>query len=192
MTASNPLTAFESRCISLILKGRINKTYKAVADFRSKDKYGSRGMGINWNEEKKKGLESNALEMYQSFFQNSSGQDKIPRAAVIFYDMLGKNPWDTKRLLKKLEINISNDAFSVIIRDLNKYLELRKIADYKTEDIEEYEILGCDDSNGCELCKKMNGKIFNVSEANSGVNLPPFCDHCRCTTAPYISEAAGQ
>lgn len=43
-----------------------------------------------------------------------------------------------------------------------------------------YKILTCKDGAVCPRCKEMNGKSFNVSEAEFGVTLPPFCDHCRC------------
>ena len=35
-------------------------------------------------------------------------------------------------------------------------------------------------------CRKMDGKIFYVSEAKQGINLPPFHQGCRCTTIAYF------
>lgn len=187
-TANSPLTDFESRCISLILKGRINKTYKAVADFRSKDKYGGGGMGVDWDEGKKKGLKSEGLEMYQSFFQNSSDQERIPRAAIIFYDMMGRNLWDAKRLIKRLGIDATSETLNLIIFDLNKYKGLRTIAEYRRNSIEEYEVLATLDLEACPQCGKMDKKVYKVSDAKIGVNCPPFHCGCRCCTAPFIRE----
>lgn len=179
------LSDFENNCISLILKSQIDKAYKAVADFRSKDKYGGGGMGFDWSEEKEKGIDPEAFEMYQSFLQNQSDQERIPRAVLVFCDMMG-NPRKTKQILKKWKSKITNEALDEIFCDLHKYLELRHIAEYKRDGLEEYEVLGCDDDSACDLCRKMNGKVFKVSEAKPRVNLPPFCIRCRCTTVPHL------
>lgn len=179
-------TDFENTCLSLIMQSQINDAYKLIADHRSKNKRDG-SMGIDWAKEKKKGLEPEELEMYLSFFLNSGEPEKLPRAAIIFWDMMG-NPYKAKQLLRKLKMNVSGDELDSVFSDLNKYRELRNIAEYKRDDTEKYEIIGCNDDDSCELCKKMNGKVFKVSEAEPGVNLPPFCDHCRCTTAPYVPD----
>ena len=44
-----------------------------------------------------------------------------------------------------------------------------------------YQICTADDENTCPRCRKMDGKVFLLSEAQLGVNLPPFCDFCRCS-----------
>lgn len=44
-----------------------------------------------------------------------------------------------------------------------------------------YQICTTADENTCPRCRKMEGKTFLISEAQPGVNLPPFCDCCRCS-----------
>ena len=34
----------------------------------------------------------------------------------------------------------------------------------------------------------MDGKIFFISDAKPGTNLPPFHQGCRCTTVPYYDD----
>ena len=64
-------------------------------------------------------------------------------------------------------------------RDLLSYLE---------DGVKKYQILATLDMETCEICGKMDGKIFNVREAEFGINFPPFCDRCRCTTVPYYDD----
>lgn len=44
-----------------------------------------------------------------------------------------------------------------------------------------YQICTTADENTCPRCQKMEGETFLISEAQPGVNLPPFCDCCRCS-----------
>ena len=62
------------------------------------------------------------------------------------------------------------------------------IKGYKTAGIEKYQILTAIDDRTCEECKKLDGKIFKVSEAKSGINVPPFHPGCRCTTIAYFED----
>lgn len=48
---------------------------------------------------------------------------------------------------------------------------------YKEMGIERYEYLG----SGCEICQKLNGQVFLVSEAEVGVNFPPMHLKCKCS-----------
>lgn len=59
---------------------------------------------------------------------------------------------------------------------------LRDIAEYKDLNIEKYTIHACMDERTCSNCKKHHKKVYSVSDAVPGKNLPPFCDECRCIT----------
>lgn len=49
---------------------------------------------------------------------------------------------------------------------------------YQDAGVEKYRFLG----GGCELCQRLNGQIFLLSEARAGENLPPIHPNCKCTT----------
>lgn len=51
---------------------------------------------------------------------------------------------------------------------------------------EQYKISGSND--GCEICKSMNGKVFNVKDFNPGKTAPPFCEKCRCSVSGYMDK----
>ena len=64
----------------------------------------------------------------------------------------------------------------------------KNIQGYIEHGMKQYQILGANDSKTCDLCKKMNGKIYNVDEAGLGNNIPPFHDGCRCTTIAFFED----
>ena len=50
----------------------------------------------------------------------------------------------------------------------------------------QYKINGAND--GCDICKSMNGKVFNVKDFNPGKTAPPFCEKCRCSVSGYMDK----
>ena len=54
--------------------------------------------------------------------------------------------------------------------------------------VEQYQILATLDSETCEICGELDGKIFLVENAVIGLNFPPFHSGCRCTTVPYYDD----
>lgn len=65
--------------------------------------------------------------------------------------------------------------------------------DFKFHGIDKYQIVLSENSNVCEKCQEMNGKIFNVDELEVGTTAPPFHPNCGCTiiktrTASNIDE----
>lgn len=59
---------------------------------------------------------------------------------------------------------------------------------YREDGVEKYQILAALDSETCELCGNMDGKIYAVTDAVIGKNVPPFHLGCRCTTTPYYTD----
>ena len=53
----------------------------------------------------------------------------------------------------------------------------------KRNGFNEYEFLA--NRNCCEICAKLNGKHFLVSELKIGVNAPPMHDGCSCSIAAH-------
>ena len=56
------------------------------------------------------------------------------------------------------------------------------------EDFTQYEYSPILDSKTCEICRALNGKVFEISERQPGVNFPPMHPWCRCTWIPYIGD----
>ena len=52
--------------------------------------------------------------------------------------------------------------------------------------VAKYELIATLDSRTSPICREMDGKVFNRTDAKPGVTMPPFHCYCRTTTAPYI------
>lgn len=63
--------------------------------------------------------------------------------------------------------------------ELNSYIECG---------VDRYTYLATLDLRTCPQCAALDGKTFKVSEARPGVNYPPMCDSCRCTTVAYFKD----
>jgi SPP1 gp7 family putative phage head morphogenesis protein len=62
------------------------------------------------------------------------------------------------------------------------------IAGYKECSVDQYKYLSTLDSRTSNVCRNLDGKIFNTEDAQSGVNLPAMHPHCRSTTIPYFGQ----
>lgn len=49
----------------------------------------------------------------------------------------------------------------------------------------EYKFLTTNPQGACDICKKLDGKVFKVKNMAPGTNAPPMHPWCHCTTAPY-------
>lgn len=83
------------------------------------------------------------------------------------------------------------EAYRLLYNESAHALNQAHLQAYRDDGLEEYEIVATLDKATCSICAPMDGKHFPVSKAVEGVNHPSFHVNCRCTTAPYIPEAAG-
>lgn len=54
--------------------------------------------------------------------------------------------------------------------------------------VEQYEILATLDGKTSEICREMDGKVFDMKDYEVGVTAPPFHPNCRSTTVPYFDD----
>lgn len=81
-----------------------------------------------------------------------------------------------KELFDKVKTKIEN-FISYIISNIKTKINQFKL---KEQGIREYEIVQSGNSNCCEHCQEMAGKIFNLDELEIGENAPPFHPNCDC------------
>ena len=55
-------------------------------------------------------------------------------------------------------------------------------------DVEKYEIVATLDSKTSEICRSLDGKVFDMKDYQAGVTAPPFHPYCRTTTTPYFDD----
>lgn len=54
--------------------------------------------------------------------------------------------------------------------------------------VEKYQVLSTLDSRTSEICRDLDGKVFEMKNFQAGVTAPPFHPHCRTTTVPYFED----
>lgn len=78
------------------------------------------------------------------------------------------------------------EARRLVRTETNYIANQAELDGYKECDIERYEFSACLDNRTSEICSELDGKVFPVSEAQPGVNLPPMHPFCRSTTLPVL------
>lgn len=63
---------------------------------------------------------------------------------------------------------------------------------YKELGIEQFEFVATLDNKTSEICQQMDGRVFNMSDYQIGVNAPPLHCFCRSCTVPYFDDDFGQ
>ncbi|MGL4656373.1 MAG: minor capsid protein [Sarcina sp.] len=72
--------------------------------------------------------------------------------------------------------------------EMTYFSNLAEMESYKECDIEKYKFLATLDTTTSKKCREMDGKVFEVSEAESSINLPPLHPWCRSTTVAYFDD----
>ena len=62
----------------------------------------------------------------------------------------------------------------------------RVLAEYQAKGIKRYKFVSAIDSRTCDVCADLNGQVFNVADAKTGLNFPPMHPNCRSVTTPVI------
>lgn len=109
-------------------------------------------------------------KLYQSFIQGDS-VDKTARD-----------------LAERMEVSYSSAVR--IIRTESSFIANQATWDgYKASGIvQKYEYLATLDSRTSEVCRSMDGKVFNLNEKEVGINYPPLHPNCRSTVVPYFDD----
>ena len=102
--------------------------------------------------------------------------------------MVDLNKWRNQVKSKfKTEAQYQKYAANRLIRTESAYVANQTTAvAYEECGIERYEYMATLDSRTSEKCSGLDGKIFEVSEKEVGVNYPPTHPHCRSSVAPVI------
>ena len=58
-------------------------------------------------------------------------------------------------------------------------------------DVEKYEIIATLDLRTSNICRELDGKVFDMKDYQVGITAPPFHCRCRTTTAPSFEDEEG-
>lgn len=62
---------------------------------------------------------------------------------------------------------------------------------YSATGVAQYQILATLDSRTSEICRTLDGEIYEVKDMQAGLTAPPFHVRCRSTTVPYFDDDFG-
>lgn len=91
-------------------------------------------------------------------------------------------------LSSKLQTNYNN-AVRLVRTEVNYISNQSTMDAYENSNVvDKYQILATLDSRTSDICRDMDGEVFEVSKKQVAVNMPPFHVNCRTTTIPYFDD----
>lgn len=185
----------------LVADVEINESTKLYTDTINKAYYYNifdiqKGLGIGFN------VAEMPLETIQEILKNNwSGKHYSKRVwhntdvlaekleeAITSGLMTGKS---SRKMAIELEELTDYGKFATerIIRTETTYISnTAEIESYKECGIDKYVFIATLDLRTSNVCRENDKKIFNVKEAEAGVNLPPLHPYCRSTTRAYFDN----
>lgn len=62
------------------------------------------------------------------------------------------------------------------------------IADLRARDVKKYRFMSLESINSCQECTDLDGNVYDVEDAEEGVNLPPMHPNCQCWIVEFEDE----
>lgn len=110
---------------------------------------------------------------------------EIVKRATADLLILGKNPTQIIPKLRK-EFGVSAyQAKRLAVTEGSRVAMAAQKDSLESQDYEEYEYIA--EPSACKICAPFDGKIFKVSEMESGRNCAPMHPFCRCGVAAHYS-----
>lgn len=100
----------------------------------------------------------------------------------------GASPEDTAKNIKK-EFNASKaNAIRLAYTETAAISSKATQDSYKNIGVKKYQILATLDLKTSDICRDMDGKIFDYKDYRIGITAPPFHPNCRTETVPYFDD----
>ena len=103
---------------------------------------------------------------------------------------LGQNPRKVARnIAKTMDTKFSN-AERLARTEMGHVVNQANLDSYKEvpEILQKYKYIATLDARTSSICRDLDGKIFDMKEAQEGVNYPEMHPNCRSTTTPYFDD----
>lgn len=127
------------------------------------------------------------MENYsQVIWRNSNTLKSLLNKSIPQGIILGYNPKKVANMASKNLKTNYNATVRLIRTEYNLILNDAVAKGYKECNIDRYQLLATLDNRTSEICQTMDGKVFEVSKKEVGVNYPPFHPNCRTTTVAYF------
>lgn len=100
----------------------------------------------------------------------------------------GKAPDDVIDKISKTFRVSKNKAGTLVMTESAFFSSVARKDCFKDLGVEKYIIVATLDSRTSDICRNLDGQIFNMSDYKEGITAPPFHVNCRSTTAPYFAD----
>jgi SPP1 gp7 family putative phage head morphogenesis protein len=77
-------------------------------------------------------------------------------------------------------------AQRLIRTELSRIQNRALLEEYIAHGVNYYKIVGANDDRTCPICAEQIGKIYNIMDAVTGINMPPFHPNGRCSIVPVL------
>lgn len=125
---------------------------------------------------------SDRIWMYQDLLKNDI--NNLLQTGLI----QGRNPNILARdLRKRFNVKLS-DAERLMRTEMARVQIDAQMKSYAANGIDEFEYIACGGSDVCDICKKLDGKVFKVSKMLISENAPPMHPNCHCSTGVHIDN----
>lgn len=89
----------------------------------------------------------------------------------------------------RIKFKTSNyNAMRLVRTETTHVHEQSALQFYEDTGVHKYEFMAYIDERTSETCTSLNGKRFDIKDAEVGVNYPPMHPNCRSTTAPVVDK----
>lgn len=164
---------------------KINEAYIKIAQFEQNQVF-KRGLGIDWDKESQIGMSKKDIKSYEDIIKAETENINLVIASIAGI-LLGVNSKKTAQIYSDYLENRSNITYEInYVQSIIHSKE--EMNDYIEAGVNKYQILGTLDKNTCEKCGNLDGKVFSYKDRKIGINYPPFCKKCRCTTIPCFED----
>ncbi|HGM3508509.1 TPA: minor capsid protein [Clostridioides difficile] len=103
----------------------------------------------------------------------------------------GENPKNlVNDFAKKFNVSKSQ-AKNLIMTESAFFASASRKDCFSDLDVEKYEIIATLDLRTSNICRELDGKIFDMKDYQVGITAPPFHCRCRTTTAPWFEDEEG-
>lgn len=106
--------------------------------------------------------------------------------------MLGRSPDKVIRnIAKRMDVS-KVQAGRLVMTEQAYFSSVAQKKCFDELDVDKYEIVATLDSHTSEICRSLDGKVFDMKDYVAGSTAPPFHVWCRTTTVPWFPDNYGK
>lgn len=105
--------------------------------------------------------------------------------------MLGKSPPESVKIIAA-KMGVAEHKTARLVFTESAYFQAVSQGNcYKVLDVRKFQFIATLDDRTSDVCREMDGQVFDMRDYQPGVNVPPLHPWCRSCTAPYYEDLAG-